>query len=111
MATLYHKSIYFTGLSRLSAFYVPVVLVLGRSTRACDSCNMKVTKLRAKLGQRAIRFRGPKFWNSLPKELRVISKYVKFKKKSLKELCFFLRTTRLNSVNNNYVICVMLCDN
>ena len=75
-----HKSIYFDGKSCLSGFYVPVTAVTGRSTRAADTLVMKVPRMRTKLGQRAISYRGPKFWNSIPRELRIVENFTTFKR-------------------------------
>ena len=80
MATLCHKSIYFNEQSSLGYFFVPVVPVVGRSTHACDSVTMKVPRMKSSIGQRSFNFRGPKFWNGLPVDVRKISKYLEFKR-------------------------------
>ncbi len=80
LAVTCHKSIYFNGLSSLSEFYIPVVSVTGRSTRQTDTVCMRVPRMRTKIGQQAISYRGPKHWNRLPADLRIISNFTMFKR-------------------------------
>ena len=80
MATLCHKSIYFDDQASLGLFFVPVVPVVGRSTRACDTVTMKVPRMRTCIGQQSFNYRGPKFWNGLPVDVRKLNKYLEFKR-------------------------------
>ena len=75
-----HKSIFFQGKSILSGFYVPVIAVTGRNTRFANTMSMKVPKTRTKMGQNAISYRGPKFWNSLPCELHMVENFTSFQR-------------------------------
>ena len=75
-----HKSIYFNGLSSLSQYYVPVVSITGQSTRQTDTVCMRVPRMRTKIGQQAISYRGPKHWNRIPPELRLTSNFTTFKR-------------------------------
>ena len=75
-----HKSIYFQGLSSLSGFYVPILRVTGRTTRQAETFIIHVPRMHTKLGQNAISVRGPKHWNGLPADLRLIQNFNQFKR-------------------------------
>ncbi len=75
-----HKSIYFQGKSSPSGFYVHVIAVTGRNTRAADTLSMKVPRTKTKLGQYAISYRGPKFWKTIPRDLRLVENFATFKR-------------------------------
>ena len=73
-----HKAIYFEGQSSLSNFYVPIVTVTGRNTRNADTVAMRVRNIKSKLGRHSISYRGPRFRNQLPSDVRVIHNYNEF---------------------------------
>ena len=74
-----HVDIFSKSKSSLSSFYVPVVAITGRNTRLADTMCMKVPQTRTKLGQHASSHRGPKFWNSILKELKLVKNLTTFK--------------------------------
>ena len=77
LTCLCHKSVYFNDLSSLSNFFVPVVPVVGRYTRACDMVKLRIPHMCTK---KAFRFRGPKMWNSLPRDPRLTSNFTTFRR-------------------------------
>ena len=61
--------------------------VSGRSTRSKSQLNLP--KCRLSTGQRSFAFRGPKEYNSLPEDIRVIENILSFKRKAA---AHFLKT-------------------
>ncbi len=80
MALECHKSIYFQGHSSLAHFYVPIMPVnTNIRTRLMETKGMTVPRTRTNVGSRAYSVRGPKFWNSLKCEHRLIESFTTFK--------------------------------
>ncbi len=80
MALECHKNIYFEGQASLAHFYIPVMEVHGGiRTRHADSKFMTVPRTRTATGAKAYSVRGPSFWNSLLKDLRIIESYTSFR--------------------------------
>ena len=80
MALECHKNIYFENQSSLAHFYVPVVEVHGTiRTRHSDNKFMSVPRTKTVVGAKAYSVRGPNFWNSIVKELRIIESFSIFK--------------------------------
>ena len=75
-----HKNIYVDNSSSLSKFFVPIVKVTNRNTRAAHGKCMRVVNLRSDMGRKAFTYMGPVNWNRLPLELWVIEKFDEFKK-------------------------------
>ena len=63
----------------LKKFYTPVVPVSGCILRCNRNRNFIIPRLRTSMGQRAIRYRGPVFWNCLPLEAKSALKFDSFK--------------------------------
>ncbi len=74
-----HKNVYPEIDTLISAMYVPVTNVSRRQTRQSTSMCMTVPAVRSCTGQRAISFIGPKSWNQLPQDLRLIKNHDTFK--------------------------------
>ena len=79
MAIECHKNIYFDNQASLASFYVPVVRVVGARTRLLDSMKMVVPRVKTAAGNKAYSVRGPKFWNSLKVEFRILESFSLFK--------------------------------
>ena len=56
-------------------------------TRRVVGNDVDVPDVRTQIVRKAISYQGPKFWNSLPNELKVVSKFASFARQ-WRELCF-----------------------
>ena len=80
MALQCQKSIYFEGQSSLAHFYVPINQVhTNIQTRQTESNCMVVPHTRTAVGSKAFSVRGPSFWNSLLRDLRLNESFNSFK--------------------------------
>ena len=64
----------------LSGFYVPILNVTGHYTRNVDIVAVKVPNIKSRLGRHRISYRGPRFWNRIPSEIRMIHNCIEFKR-------------------------------
>ena len=76
LGQLCHKNIYHDGIASLLKFFKKVKS--GRSTRQSTTNHMMVPNHRTMMGGKAIAVRGPKFWNSLPNDIKQLNKYNPF---------------------------------
>ena len=79
MASGCHRNIYFEDRASLGHFYVPIVRPNAVQTRSEIGNCMQIPRVRTKLGEKAMSVRGPKFWNSIKRELRNIESLDAFK--------------------------------
>ncbi len=72
LGQLCHKNIHYDGTASLAKFFVK--LQQGRTTRQTTANHMGVPKYRTVMGSKAISVRGPKYWNKLPNDLKIVVK-------------------------------------
>ena len=75
-----HKSVHSEGGYSLSQFFVPLANVRQRQTRASIAKRMHVPRAKTNVGHKAIRIRGPVFWNTLSEHLVDIEDCKSFKR-------------------------------
>ena len=73
--------IYFDNQASLGHYYTPVVRITGARTRLLNQMQMNVPRVKTAAGNKAYSVRGPKFWNSLKVELRLLESFNLFKSK------------------------------
>ncbi len=76
---LLHKNIYIDHDTGLSGHLIKCNTVAVRQTRGSTSHNMTVPRMRSGMGQKSFDYRGPAFWNALPKCLKSINIFRSFK--------------------------------
>ena len=64
MGMEFHKSVHGNGDYSLSHFFVPLINVRARQTRASTAKRLHVPRFKTNVGSKAIRVRGPVFWNA-----------------------------------------------
>ena len=67
-----HKSVYSDGMYSLAQFFVPLTDVRARKMRASTANRLRIPKAKTNAGHKAIRVRGPVFWNTLDDTLATI---------------------------------------
>ena len=64
----------------LKCFFVSISTHKTRPVRGIHSHDMVVPRVRSGMGQRAITYRGPKFWNNLPLDVKNVTVFSTFKR-------------------------------
>ncbi len=74
-----HKTIHDACNMSLKPFFVSISVHRIRPVRGVHSHDMIVPRARSGMGQKAIAHRGPKFWNSLPVDIKSTNVFSTFK--------------------------------
>ena len=76
---LVHKNYYADIPTGLNEFFVHSDTIAIRSTRASTCNNVLVPRVRSNMGEKALEYRGPVFWNKLSTDLKAINVFRTFK--------------------------------
>ena len=80
LGELCHKNIYYDTEQSLTKYLVRVNEIGTRRTRRSNKGNFQIPRCRTVMGVNAFSVRGPKFWNSLDNNLKVLEKFTVFAK-------------------------------
>ena len=85
-----HKNIYYEAKPSLGSFFITMPARNQRETRQRNRMHMVVPRAKTTCGQQAFSIRGPKHWNGLTNDIRLVEKYKTFQRelRAKKDLVF-----------------------